>query len=120
MYKYYNANVRGNNVNDCVIRAISKAEDKSWDETYRELSEIAQYEGVLLDDVEFVEHYLDKRYKRACHYSKTVEEFMAENPKGIYLITMEGHITVIIDGVLYDTFDCRKRRMWCAWQVNKI
>ena len=118
MWKYYNANVRGNSVNDCVVRAISKAEGKSWDKTYEELSDIAQYEGILLDDVNFVENYLDKRYKRQCHYSKTVGEFIKEFKKGTYLITMPGHITVTIDGILYDTFDCRPRRMWCAWKVK--
>ena len=118
MWKYYNANARGNFVNDCVIRAISKAERKSWDETYEELSDIAQEEGILLDDVNFVENYLDKRYKRACHYSKTVGEFAEEYTKGTFLITMQGHITVLIDGIIYDTFDCTNRRMWCAWQVN--
>lgn len=119
MYKYYNANARGNFVNDCVVRAISIAEGKSWDKTYDELSEIAQHEGILLDDVRFVENYLDKRYKRACHYSKTVGEFIEEFPKGIYLITMPGHISVCIDGVVYDTFDCRDRRMWCCWEVKR-
>ena len=83
-----------------------------------DLSDIAQEEGILLDDVNFVEGYLDKRYKRVCHYSKTVGEFLDEHPKGTYLVTMEGHITVIKDGVLYDTFDCRNRRMWCAWHIN--
>ena len=117
MWRYYNANARGNSVNDCVVRAISVAEGKSWDETYEKLSDIAQHEGILLDDVKFVENYLDKRYKRACHYSKTVGEFMEENLTGIYLITMPGHITVVIDGILYDTFDCRNREMWCAWKV---
>ena len=117
MWRYYNANARGNSVNDCVVRAISIAEGTSWDETYEKLSDIAQHEGILLDDVRFVERYLDKRYRRACHYSKTVGEFMVENSKGIFLITMPGHITVIIDGVLYDTFDCRNREMWCAWEV---
>lgn len=117
MYKYYNANSKGNFVNDCVVRAIAVAQGKTWDETYEELSDIAQEEGILLDDVNFVEGYLDKRYKRVCHYSKTVEEFLEEHPKGVYLITMEGHITVIIDGILYDIFDCRNRRMWCAWRV---
>ena len=117
MYKYHNANSRGNFVNDCVVRAISVAEGKSWDETYEELSDIAQKEGILLDDVEFVEDYLDDRYKRTCHYSKTVGEFIEEFPKGIYLVTMNGHITVIIDGVLYDTFDCRDHRMYCSWCV---
>ena len=80
MYKYYNANPHGNNVQDCVIRSISVAEGKSWDETYEKLSDIAQEEGILLDDVRFVENYLDKRYRRVCHYSKTVGEFLKEYP----------------------------------------
>lgn len=119
MYKFYNANARGNFVNDCVIRAISVAECKSWDETYEELSIIAKHEGNLLDDVNFVEDYLDQRYKRVKHYAKTVGEFIEEYPIGTYLITMEGHITVIRDGVLYDTFDCRNRRIWGVWVVPK-
>ena len=41
-YKFYNANAKGNYVNDCVIRAISVAENKTWDQTYEELSKIAQ------------------------------------------------------------------------------
>lgn len=118
MYKFYNANSKGNFVNDCTVRAICVAEHKSWDETYKELSEIAQKEGILLDDVNFIENYLDKKYKRTCHYSKTVGEFLEEHSKGTYLITMDGHITVVVDGVLYDTFDCRDRYMWCCWQVN--
>lgn len=118
MYKYYNANSKGNFVNDCVVRAISVAEGKTWDDTYEKLSDLAQEEGILLDDVNFVEDYLDKRYKRQCHYSKTVGEFLEEHPKGTYLVTMEGHITVIIDGTLYDIFDCRNRRMWCVWTVK--
>ena len=38
--------------------------------------------------------------------------------KGTYLITMKNHITVIVDGVLYDTFDCRNKKMWCSWKVK--
>lgn len=116
-YKYYNANSKGNFVNDCVIRAISLAEGKTWDETYKELSDIAQSEGILLDDVNFVENYLDERYERVPHYAKTVGEFMCEYPKGTYLITMQSHITVIVDCVLYDTFDCRGRTIRCCWEV---
>ena len=120
MYRFFNANAQGNFVNDCVVRAISVAEGKSWDETYEELSDLAQNQGILLDDVNFVEDYLDDRYERACHYSKLVGEFIEEYPKGTFLITMQGHITVVKDGVLYDTFDCRNRRMWCAWEVKKV
>lgn len=94
-YKYYNANPLGNNVSDCTVRAISMAEGKTWDETYEELSRLAQIDGILLDDVDFIEDYLDKRYVRQCHYSKTLEEFMEEHPRGIYLVTMPNHITVV-------------------------
>ena len=116
-YRFYNANARGNFVNDCTIRAISLAEGKSWDETYKELSEIAQINGIILDDVNFIEPLLDSRYKRACFKSKSVGEFAEEHPRGVYLITMQGHITCCIDGTIYDTFDCRNRKMWCAWRV---
>ncbi len=118
MYKFYNANSKGNFVNDCVIRAISLAEDMSWNETYEKLSDIAQSEGILLDDIDFVENYLDKRYRRMPHYSKTVEEFSNEYPEGTYLVTMPNHITAIIDGTIFDTFDCRDYKMWSAWKVK--
>lgn len=117
-YKYYNANSRGKYVNDCTIRAISVAEGKTWDETYEELSDIAQEQGTLLDDVDFIENYLDDRYDRVPHYAKTIREFIEEYPKGTFLITMDEHITVVIDGVLYDTFDCRNRIMRSAWEVR--
>ena len=117
MYKYYNANSRGNFVNDCVVRAISVAEGKSWDETYKELSKIAQEQGILLDDVDFVEDYLDDRYERVPHLSKTVGEVIEEFPFGTYLLTMNGHITVIVNGTLFDTFDCRNRTIRCIWEV---
>lgn len=119
MYRFYNKNSQGNFVNDCVVRAIATAEHITWDEAYDKLSDLAQMEGTLLDDATFVESYLDKTYHRVAHYSKTVGEFAEEYPRGTYLITMPGHITVVINGVVYDIFDCRGREMWCAWLVAK-
>lgn len=119
MYQFYNANSHNNFVNDCTVRAISKAEGKTWDKTYEKLSDLAQEQGTLFDDVKFIEKYLDECYPvRICHYNKTVGEFLNEHTKGTYLITMKNHITVIVDGVLYDTFDCRNRKMWCSWKVK--
>lgn len=119
MYKYYNANIHNNFVNDCVIRAISTAEDKSWSETYDDLSRIAKKNGILLDDVNFVEPLLDYRYNRVKTYpNETVGDFAEEHTIGRYLITMPGHITTIIDGIVYDTFDCRDRILWDVWKVQ--
>ena len=118
MYKYYNANVNGNFVNDCVIRAISVAENKSWGDTYDDLSRIAKKNGILLDDVDFVEPLLDYRYDRIKTYpGDTVQDILEDYPIGTYLVTMKGHITVIIDGVVYDTFDCRDRVVKSVWEV---
>ena len=98
MYKYYNANVNNNFVNDCVIRAISTAEDKSWSDTYDDLSRIAKKNGILLDDVNFVEPLLDYRYDREKVYpNETVGDFVARHCEGTYLITMPNHITTSID-----------------------
>ena len=64
MYKFYNANAVNKYEDDCVIRAISCATDKSWDYVYNYLSDIAQYEGTLFDKRDFVRGYLDRTYKR--------------------------------------------------------
>lgn len=119
MYRFYNANSRGNFVNDCVVRAISVAECKTWDETYDELSDIAQYEGTLLDDVNFVEGYLDSKYRRIDGKPITVGEFCEDYPIGVYLVTMLGHITVVINGTVCDIFDCRDREIWDVWIVDR-
>lgn len=118
MYKFLNVNQNNNFVNDCVIRAISVAENKSWGDTYDDLSRIAKKNGILLDDVNFVEPLLDYRYSRVKTYpGDTVQNVLEDYPIGTYLVTMRGHITVIRDGVVYDTFDCRDRVVRDVWEV---
>lgn len=119
MYKYHNANKYKHSINDCTIRAISVATGSTWDDVYEELSTEARHMGLMMDSVEFIEQYLDDRYERTCHYSKTVNEFIEEFPQGIYLLSMPGHLSCVIDGVNIDTFDTRNRRMWCAWFVSE-
>ena len=63
-FQHYNANAINRYTDDCVIRAISCATNKSWDYVYDYLSDIAQYEGTLLDQRDFVRNYLDRTYKR--------------------------------------------------------
>lgn len=117
MYRFYNANPKGLFTDDCVIRSISVAEGITWDECQRKLSYLSNKEAKILNDVSFVEDYLDKRYTRKCYENVTVGEFAKNCPKGHFLVTMSGHITAIIDNVIVDTFDCSKRMMWCCWQV---
>ena len=118
MYRFYNANAKGRHVNDCTIRAISAAENITWDEAYYKLSNLARKEGLMMDSVEFIEKYLDDRYERVCYRSTSLGEFIDECDEGVFLVTMPGHITVVIDGILFDTFDCSDRVIRCAWEVD--
>lgn len=117
-YRFYNANAKGNFVNDCVIRAISLAECNSWDKTYEKLSDMAQRDGRLFDDVVFVDEYLDRNYQSIPHYAEIIGELCDEYPMGTFLVTTYGHITTIKNGVLYDTFDCRDREILGVWKVR--
>lgn len=118
MYKFYNNNSLGKFVNDCVVRAISTAENKTWDEAYNEISDIAQKNGTMMDDSTFVRGLLDSRYKRVPFIPLTVGEISGEYPDRILLITMDNHITCSIYGVIYDSFDCRRRIVEDAWIVK--
>ena len=118
MYKFYNANALNRYEDDCVIRAISCATGKSWDYVYNYLSDIAQYEGTLLDKRDFVRNYLDRNYKRLYNVYGSVGEVSGMFPNSILLITMKGHIVCSKKGVVYDTFDCRDREVENVWLVK--
>ena len=117
MYKFYNANAVNKYEDDCVIRSISCATDKSWDYVYDYLSDIAQYEGTLLDKRDFVIDYLDRTYQRIDVPKGNVGYISSLFPNNIILITMNGHITCSKYGIIYDTFDCRNREVENIWLV---
>lgn len=122
MFKYYNANPLGRKVNDCTVRAISLATGRSWDETYEELSDFAQEQAIMPDDVSYIDEYLDKRFKKICgcrnNFKISVGDFVDTHPNGVYLITMNGHITCCIDGCIYDTFNPKDRMVWGAYKID--
>ena len=122
-YSYYNANPLNRRVNDCTVRAISLATKRTWDTTFEELSKMAQAQAIMPDDVTYIDEYLERKYHKICGCKDkieiTVEEFVDTHPHGIYLITMRGHITCVIDGCIYDTFDPRDRIVWAAYEIEK-
>ena len=120
MYEYYNANPFGRHVNDCTVRAISLATNKTWDETYIELSNYAREQGITFSEIAFINEYLAERYPRYCYMRDitTLQDFLDLEVPGRWLITMSGHITCAIDGVCYDTFDPSERYIWCVYKVK--
>lgn len=118
MYKYYNANALNRFTDDCVIRSISCATNKSWDYVYDYLSDIAQYEGTLFDKKDFVIDYLDRTYTRLYGIKGSVGYVSGLFPNSTLLITMDGHIVCSKNGTIYDTFDCRDREVEYVWLVK--
>lgn len=118
MYRFYNANIKNNFVNDCTIRAISTVEDKSWSETYKELSELAMIKGLMIEDVNFIEPLLDSKYRRVRFSVRTIGDFVESHPEGKYLLCTPGHITCCVSGVLIDTWDCRGKKLTNVWKVE--
>lgn len=118
MYKFYNANPKKLFIDDCVLRSISVAEGISWKDCHQKLSYLSSKRGRLLNEVFFVEEYLDERYPRKCFKNMSVGEFASLCPKGHFVVTMNGHITAILNNVIVDTFDCSDRIMKCCWQIK--
>lgn len=75
----------------------------------------------MFDDIMYIDSFLDKYfhkiYTRDDNRKMTVEEFVNKYNNGTYLITMRGHITCSIDGVIYDTFYPKDRLVWEAYKV---
>ena len=122
MYRYYNANPLGRKVNDCTVRAIALATNESWDSTYNYLSDYAQQEAVMMDNVIYIDKFLDKNFEKiytnAKGYNMTVDDVSKRWYKGTYLITMKNHITCCIDGVIYDTFNPSDRLVCEVYKVK--
>lgn len=111
MYSHYNPNPRGLRVGDCVIRAVSKATDQPWEDTYIDLTIQGYIMGDLLSSNAVWGAYLkDKGFTRdivssECPSCYTVADFCEEHPIGVYVIGTGTHAVCIVDGIVYDTWD---------------
>lgn len=111
MYSYYNANPYKIRVGDCVIRAISKAFNQPWEDTYIDLTIQGYLMGDLLSSNAVWGAYLKSKgftrdiVSNDCPECYTIEDFCNEHPKGTYIIGTGTHAVCVIDSVLYDTWD---------------
>ena len=110
MYSYYNANPYKIRVGDCVIRAISKALNQSWEDTYIDLTIQGYLMGDLLSSNAVWGAYLKSKgftrdiISNDCPECYTIEDFCNEHPKGTYIIGTGTHAVCVEDGVIYDTW----------------
>lgn len=124
-FKLFNAHPKGKRVGDCVKRAITVAEGRDYNEVKRDLNRLKR----SLNAKAFNQKKVWKRYMKNNNYE--ILKFPAEKgkprmngdrftrayPKGTYILSMAKHLSVSVDGVIYDTFDCREK---CVYQAFKV
>ena len=111
MYVNYNPNPQKATVGDCVIRAVSKIMNQSWERTYIDLC----IEGLIMSDFPssnnvwgtYLRQHGFTRYivPNTCPDCYTVADFANEHKKGKYILALNGHVVAVEDGRYYDTWD---------------
>ena len=111
MYRFYNPNPCYRFVGDCIIRAISKVENISWDIAYWSvcffgytLCNMPAGNDVWAAYLRFM-GYKQYRLPNSCPLCYTVRDFCRERPWGSFLLGTGTHAVAVIDGDYYDSWD---------------
>lgn len=112
-FKEYNANPNGDNIDDCVFRAISLVLDMDYWDVFDKLCEYAGEDREPNNGNVFLPWIVTQGYEVREFVTKiTVSKFLEElnNTDGVeninMLLLVNGHLTAIKGGVCYDTWDC--------------
>lgn len=107
----YNPHPTKRQIGDCVIRALTKALDKSWEDVYLELS-IEGYVKCDLPNADAVwgKYLLKNGFSRHLipddgFGDYTVEDFCKDHPKGTYVLGTGSHAICVKNGNLYDVWN---------------
>lgn len=126
MFEFYNPHPDGKFVGDCVKRAFCKVTAEPYREVQKQLNAIKrEIGGEAYNDnrvwQEFIKrhgwfkiNFPSKRGERMMDGFTFCEEFA----KGTYVLSMAGHLCACVDGVIYDTWDCRSKCVYTAFRVK--
>ena len=111
MWIEYNPNPVGRRVEDCAVRAIAKALDVDWETAYAMITSAAFNMGDMPHSNSVWGAVLRRNgfYRRSipdwCPDCYTVEDFVKDNPKGVYVLGFGNHVATVVDGDVYDAWD---------------
>ena len=111
MWQYFNNNPTGRSVGDCAVRAVSVALGIDWEQAYALLAAAGYAMGDMPSSDSVWGAVLRQHgFYRAsipdtCPACYTAADFIAEHPRGVYVLGFGGHTASIRDGVLMDSWD---------------
>lgn len=126
MYIFVNPNPRGALIGDCAVRAVAVATGRTWDDTYRLLT---QY-GFMMKNLPNADSVWGEALKNdgftryiipdTCPACYTVGDFCRDHPSGTYVVGTGTHVVAVIDGDYYDTWDSGDEVPIIYWRENGI
>ena len=120
-YRYYNANPKGQEVEDCVTRAISTAIGLKYD-AVTNLLELSAEQYHCEELCVCCYHYLLENilcYKpHYCTQGETVGDIAERYKDRKVLIRIAGHLTCAIHGQVLDIWDCTHKQADICWVIE--
>ena len=112
-YREYNANPKNKKTADCVIRALTMATGLPYYTVYKELFDISVETGYILNEKRVEDKFMERhgfvKYKQPRKNDNTkytINEIRLLSNAPVIVIRCAGHLTVVKDGVLIDTWNC--------------
>ena len=127
-WELYNPSPSGRNVGDCSVRALSKALGVSWEDAYL----LIAARGFAMHDMpssnavwgSVLEYHGFKRsiIQSKCDGCYTINDFVEDNPHGLYVICTGSHVATADSGILFDSWDSRQEVPVFYWskEVNDV
>lgn len=113
-FELKNVNPKGKKTGDCVVRAIALALRRDYYEVYDELYRLSVKLGFIVNDKRVEEKFLlncgftkHKQPKKPNGRKYTIGEVDKLCRDDVIVISCAHHLTVVLNGTLYDTWDCR-------------
>lgn len=120
-FKFLNLQPLGKIEEDCVCRAICFALNEPYYKIQKKLQLTAELFECDKLCVCCYKHLLDNVYnlpRIESFQGYTIEEFINMNPKGKYIIRVEGHLTACEDSILYDLWNCKNEIVDIVWKAK--
>jgi hypothetical protein len=121
MWIPYNPNPTGRNVEDCSVRAITKALGVDWETAYALIAQNGYQMGDMMHSNSvwgalLREHgFYRSALPNTCPSCYTAEDFARDNPHGVFVLGFGRHVATVVDGNIYDSWDSSKEIPQYFW-----